>query len=56
MVDEAEMERRIRERAYRMWEDEGRPDGRDKEHWERARAQVEEEAASMSSDFEFKSH
>jgi hypothetical protein len=30
-------EQRIRERAYRIWEEEGRPEGRDKEHWERAR-------------------
>lgn len=30
-------ERRIRERAYHLWEAEGRPDGRDAEFWERAR-------------------
>jgi hypothetical protein len=28
---------RIAERAYAIWEEEGRPDGRDREHWERAR-------------------
>src|SRR5689334_23583134 len=32
-----ETEQRIRERAYRIWEEEGRPEGRDREHWERAR-------------------
>jgi hypothetical protein len=31
-----EREQRIRERAYHLWEADGRPDGRDKEHWERA--------------------
>lgn len=30
-------ERRIRERAYHLWEEEGRPHGRDQEFWERAR-------------------
>lgn len=28
----------IRERAYRIWEEEGRPDGRDTEFWMRAEA------------------
>ena len=37
-------EQGIRERAYRIWEDEGRPFGKDKEHWERARAEIKEEA------------
>jgi hypothetical protein len=32
-----EYEQRIRERAYRLWEQEGRPHGRDLEYWERAR-------------------
>jgi hypothetical protein len=31
-----ERERRIRERAYRLWEEEGRPEGREHEHWTRA--------------------
>lgn len=30
-------EARIRARAYRLWEEEGRPHGRDVEFWERAR-------------------
>lgn len=30
-------EQRIRERAYHLWEQEGRPHGRDREFWERAR-------------------
>ncbi len=28
---------RIRERAYHLWESDGRPEGRDAEYWERAR-------------------
>jgi Protein of unknown function (DUF2934) len=37
-------EQRIRERAYAIWEQEGRPDGREHAHWERARSLLETEA------------
>lgn len=30
-------EERIRERAYRLWLEEGQPQGKDAEHWEKAR-------------------
>jgi len=30
----------IRQRAYRIWEREGRPDGMDKDHWERAEREL----------------
>jgi hypothetical protein len=33
-------EERIRETAYHLWEEEGRPQGRDLEYWERARELV----------------
>jgi hypothetical protein len=36
-------EARIRDRAYALWEEEGRPEGRAAEHWERARRLVEAE-------------
>lgn len=32
-----EREQRVRERAYLLWESEGKPHGRDVEYWERAR-------------------
>jgi hypothetical protein len=32
-----EREERIRQRAYHLWESEGKPHGRDVEYWERAR-------------------
>ena len=35
-----EREARIRERAYYLWEDEDRPEGRDAEFWERAKELV----------------
>lgn len=31
----------IRQRAYELWESEGRPEGRHDEHWHRARAEIE---------------
>lgn len=37
-------EKNIRDRAYRIWQDEGRPARKDKEHWERACKKIEEEA------------
>ena len=33
-------ERLIRERAYEIWEREGRPEGRDAEHWRQAAAEL----------------
>jgi hypothetical protein len=30
------LEERIRDRAYEIWNFEGRPDGRDREHWSQA--------------------
>jgi len=33
-------QQRIRERAYHLWESEGRPEGRDADYWERARELV----------------
>jgi hypothetical protein len=34
---------RIRERAYHLWEADGRPEGREQEDWERAEAMEESE-------------
>jgi hypothetical protein len=38
-------EEAIRERAYLIWIEEGRPEGRDMEHWLRACGELEREAA-----------
>lgn len=35
--DNPEREHRVRERAYHLWEADGKPHGRDIEYWERAR-------------------
>jgi hypothetical protein len=40
------LEQRIQERAYLMWEMEGRAGGRADEYWYRARERIEAEAQS----------
>jgi DUF2934 family protein len=48
MTDDAakeELERRIRDRAYRLWLEEGQPEGKYLDHWLKAKVQVEEEEA-----------
>jgi hypothetical protein len=39
------IEDRVRERAYALWEKDGRPDGRSDEYWRQARSEVEAEEA-----------
>ncbi|WP_142848886.1 DUF2934 domain-containing protein [Telmatospirillum sp. J64-1] len=36
----ADINEMIRDRAYQIWEAEGRPEGRDIEHWARAEAEI----------------
>jgi Protein of unknown function (DUF2934) len=36
LINTPEREERIRQRAYHLWEADGRPEGRDTEFWERA--------------------
>jgi hypothetical protein len=38
------LEARVRERAYRLWEQEGRPEGQERAHWHEAERQVMLEA------------
>ena len=49
-----ELERRIRDRAYRIWIDEGQPDGRYLDHWLRAEKEVMEEEAVIHGTEELK--
>ena len=39
-------ERRVRDRAYALWERDGRPSGRQDEHWFRASREIEAETLS----------
>jgi len=47
-----EREHRVRERAYLMWEADGKLHGRDVEYWERARELVGREETAGSSEVE----
>jgi len=40
MPENSSREDRIRQRAYLIWLEEGQPEGREKEHWERAERNV----------------
>jgi hypothetical protein len=42
---ETTIEDRVRDRAYALWERDGRPDGRSDEYWQQARSEVEAEEA-----------
>ena len=44
-MNEAEKEERIRARAYALWEQQGRPEGRQSENWDQARREIEQEDA-----------
>jgi hypothetical protein len=42
MADDGDdLEQRIRERAYQIWEQEGRPEGRHDEIWQKARSELD---------------
>ena len=44
-----QLEQRIRERAYRIWLDEGQPEGRSEDHWQLAEFAIAEEDGLPSS-------
>lgn len=45
----ADMDDRIRRRAYELWEAEGRPQGREAEHWSRAERELAEAGGATPS-------
>jgi Protein of unknown function (DUF2934) len=45
-------EDRIRERAYSLWEQDGRRSGRSDDYWQQARSEVEAEEAESGNDAE----
>lgn len=50
MSAEDERERRVRERAHRKWEEEGRPESRAEQHWRDAEREVAAEEAGERPD------
>ncbi len=47
-----DLEETIRRRAYRLWEEAGRPEGRSDEFWHAARAEIGGEAAKDDTPFD----
>jgi Protein of unknown function (DUF2934) len=41
-----DLERRIQQRAYELWETEGRPQGREQDHWQQAERELAGRGAS----------
>jgi biotin carboxyl carrier protein len=41
---------KIRLRAYQIWEQEGRPEGKDIDHWHRADSEIEQEQYQMQAE------
>ena len=41
---------RVRERAHRIWEEEGSPEGQESQHWEQAEREIEAEDAARMQD------
>jgi hypothetical protein len=41
-ADVVPREQRVRDRAFQIWLDEGKPRGRDLEHWRRAEREIAE--------------
>ena len=39
-MPDRDLEQRIRERAFFIWVEQGRPEGRDKEHWQQAASEL----------------
>lgn len=48
MTDDREAQ--IRDRAYAIWESEGQPEGRDREHWSQAEGELGDDAGSVAAD------
>ena len=46
----SDSEEKIRARAHQLWEAEGRPHGRDREHWEQAAGELANETGPSSTD------
>jgi hypothetical protein len=46
----ADRERLIRERAYAIWQQESRPEGRHTEHWLRGEAEIDAESHTSVTD------
>ena len=48
-------EQRIRERAYQIWEEAGRPEGKAVEHWLQAEAEIAASESELEAEVELES-
>ncbi len=46
----SDLDKRVQQRAYEIWESEGRPEGRQQEHWQQARTELSEAQSEASAD------
>ena len=44
----ADRQQRVRDRAYVIWIEDGRPEGRSEDHWRRASEAIDEEDAAIT--------
>lgn len=47
-----DIEQRVRERAFYIWIEQGRPNGKDKEHWQQAEAELGVRSPMPENDFQ----
>jgi hypothetical protein len=47
-MSDSDKEEKIRKRAHAIWEEEGSPEGRHDEHWERAAREFDEQGGAAS--------
>lgn len=45
-----DLEDLVRLRAYAIWIEEGQPEGREREHWMRARREMQQESAALETE------
>lgn len=45
-----EREDRVRDRAYRLWQQDGEPHGRDRDHWDQAEREIADAGAAIDAD------
>ena len=48
MQSQSDRDAKIRDRAYRIWLSQGRPDGHDTAHWQQAQREIEAEEAGSA--------
>jgi hypothetical protein len=48
MQSQSDRDSRVRDRAYRIWLSQGRPDGHDAAHWHQAQREIEAEDAGSA--------